>query len=458
MEWLKTTGAQILRFLGHIGQIFNKIFSAVSRSTFEGGRRVVAALERLVVWNQGRLDRLHRNLQAHTAVHNGLRTAYSVMVGTLPATMFLRVPLENCSVASTLLVVFCAYILLFTAASFTVNYKFFGLILVAALFLWTSSNISVSLLIILLAIHLWGMTHGALDVRVLRFTVEVVSLVAALCVLLQTVLFYVFDVNLMYLQPWMVTESEHAIFREGSIYQGMYRPSAFFLEPSYFAQYCSVGVLSLLFPGRRNHPTVRLMLALFVTLGCVLTSSGMGIVICVSIFCLYVLFTPSPRERRVKRVFVWVVAAAVAFAVLMQFDFFYLSVMRIFDEVNGSNAFAARFQNWDAVIGSLQGMELWFGKGIASLPSCYITSLMKILWYFGIVGVAVAVIALTWLFIRSRTPMARCLCVLFAGLLVIANVFDFMSMTFWLALPVANASVFRRRALLEREEKKAQDL
>lgn len=457
MRWLKFAWAQILRFFALIGQTFNKIFSAISRSVFEGGRRAVAAGERVFAFNQEKLDRVHRSLQAHTAVHNGLRTAYSIVVGTLPATMFLAVPLEGCSVASVLLVVFCVYILLFTAANFTVNYKFFGLIVAAALFLWTSDNFSVSLLVVLLAIHLWGLTHGALDVRVLRFTIEVVSLIAAFCVLLQTVLFYFFKVNLMFLQPWMVTDFDHAIFREGSIYQGMYRPSAFFLEPSYFAQYCSVGVLSLLFPGRRNHPTVRLMLALFVALGCVLTSSGMGIAICASIFCLYVLFTPSPRERRVKRIFLWVVAAAVAFAVLMQFDFFYLSVKRIFDEVNGSNAFTARFQNWDAVIGSLQGLELWFGKGIASLPTCYITGLMKLIWYFGIAGAALAAIALTWLFARSKTPMGRCLCVLFTGLLVIANVFDFMSMIFWLALPVANASVFRRRALLEREAKKERD-
>ena len=140
----------------------------------------------------------------------------------------------------------------------------------------------------------------------------------------------------------------------------------------------------------------------------------------------------------------------------MQFDFFYLSVKRIFDEVNGSNAFAARFQNWDAVIGSLQGMELWFGKGIVSMPNCYITGVMKLIWYFGLVGAGVAAIFLAWLFVRSKTPMARCLCVLFVGLMVIANVFDFMSMTFWLALPVANASVFRRRAILEREALKQQ--
>lgn len=456
MERLKTAWALLLRWLGRLVQAFNGIFSAVSRSIFSAGRRGIAVGERAFAGNQRLLDRLHRSLQAHSAVHNGLRVAYSIVVGTLPATMFLRVPIEGSSLASVLLVLSCVYILLFTAGSFTVDYKFFALLFAAGIFLWTSANVSVSLLIVLLMIHLWGVTHGALDVRVLRFTVEVVSLLAAACVVLQTVLYYGFDVNLMYLEPWMVTDSDHAVFREGSIYQGMYRPSAFFLEPSYFAQYCSVGVLSLLFPGRMNHPTVRLLLALFVTLGCVLTSSGMGIAICASIFCLYVLFTPSPRERRVKRVFIFLLVAAVAFAVLMQFDFFYNSVMRIFDEVNGSNAFAARFQNWEKVIGALTPEQLWLGKGIESLPGCYITGLMKLILYFGLLGVAVALVLLIWLFARSATPMGRCLVVLFTGLLVIANVFDFMSMIFWLALPVANASVFRRRALLERQARREQ--
>jgi len=68
-----------------------------------------------------------------------------------------------------------------------------------------------------------------------------------------------------------------------------YRPSAFFLEPSHFAVYCIPVIVTTLFSRTGDEKRER-QIALFISTGVLLSTSGMGIGVVIICWAFYLLF------------------------------------------------------------------------------------------------------------------------------------------------------------------------
>ena len=290
-------------------------------------------------------------------------------------------------------------------------------------------------LLVIVLIHIYGAIQGSLKIHVMRKTVETVAVIGTACVILQTAVYYLLSLRFTFLIPGLILEENQEIIYEFlGAQDGMFRPSAFFLEPSHYTQYCCIALLSTLFPEGEQKANIKK--ALWILLGCLLTTSGMGIALCVGIFGWYVLFTRRKKGTKLISLIGWSLALVAAFLVLMQFDFFANSLQRIFGEVDGYNAIWGRTLFWDQYIGSMNGSELWIGKGVVEMPEDYMTGLMELIYCYGYVGVAFLLAVFVYLFAKGHNNMTRCLCVMYCSLMFIANIFSFLSMTFWICLIV----------------------
>ena len=364
-----------------------------------------------------------------------VRSLYSVIIALIPVIMIFNVPVLNIGFSTLLLGLFAPFALL----RYSSGKRLVGILPFLVLFGYfiyrSVGSLMNQFLLVIVLIHVYGAIQGSLKLHVMRKTVETVAVIGTACVILQTLLYYVFGFSLMYLIPTFVLEENREILTRMSMSNGMYRPAAFFLEPSHYAQYCCIALLSTLFPEEERKADLKK--ALWIVFGCLLTTSGIGIALSVGVFGLYVLFAQRKKGTKLISLIGWLLAIAVAFFVLMQFDFFANALQRVFGEVDGYNAIWGRTLFWDMYIGSLKGKDLLMGLGVVDMPDGYMTGLMELIYCYGQYGLTLMIAVLAWLFIGSRNAMARGVCLIYAGLMCFADVFSFLSLTFWFCIILA---------------------
>lgn len=119
----------------------------------------------------------------------------------------------------------------------------------------------------------------------------------------------------------------------------------------------------------------------------------------------------------------------------MRFGFFSNAIQRIFGEVDGYNAIWGRTLFWNSTIGQMSGDNLIWRYGSSMLPSNYMTGLMEVIYFYGYVGLVLLGFALLCAGIQNRkNRMSVGLCFAYEGLIVIANLFRFISLTLWLSV------------------------
>lgn len=362
-----------------------------------------------------------------------IRSVYTVIIALLPVIMIYNVPLVDKGMSTVLLGILTPFALRYILRI----RKFSRTLPVLSLFLYMllrSQEDSENAIVMAVAlIHILGIFGGSINVSVMRRTIEKTAVFASILVIIQTISYYVLHIRLQFLIRELVLSANQGALSTSS--GTLYRPSAIFLEPSHFAQFATVALMSVLFP--QEGGKVNLRRALFIALGCMLTTSGMGIVLCTATFLVYLLFR-AHQEKATSRIFKIIGGTAVGvivFFVLMRFSFFYNAVRRIFGEVDGYNAIWGRTLFWDSTIGQMSGNDLAWGYGSSMLPSKYMTGLMEVIYCYGYVGLGLLGFTILCSGIQNRqNRMSVFLCVAYAGLMTIANLYSFISLTFWLTV------------------------
>ena len=175
---------------------------------------------------------------------------------------------------------------------------------------------------------------------------------------------------------------------------GFYRPSAFFLEPSHLFIYFFPVLCMLLFSEEMTG--TRLRSAFILTIGIILSTSGMGIVCCVGVWACYFLMYYDGSNKNVARlanVFslrnILFISSLFILVVFLYFtvDSVAYTIDRIlFDE--SSAAFSGRMGQASTLIRDMDGSALWIGLTddrsniIYNLPGFFATMYKK-----GLIGV-----------------------------------------------------------------------
>jgi hypothetical protein len=368
-----------------------------------------------------------------------IKQLYTVVIALLPAIAHFVVPFTGYGWATILLGLFAPYAMFcfFKKPHITLA-AFFIIVLIAYNIARSYTSGRAVFLQIIVLIHVLAAFSNSLDVRLFRKTLEVVAIFSAWIVIVQSILYFGLHIKTQLLIRSFIT-AENQYYIDNALRATNFRPRAFFLEPSHYAQYCIVGILSLLFPERDIAGRNNLKLAVIATIGVVLTRSGMGLVMCFGAFGWYALFSNRKDRNRLLKTIGVITLFIILTIILVQIPFVNGIIQRIIstDDV-GYNAIDGRLIFWNRYVGHMTPDEMVYGlgKSIDTVTSDYMTGLMSTIYQFGIVGVALNAIVVLLLTFHGKHNFTICCGFVFAALFCFANVTGFFRMIFWLCLLV----------------------
>ena len=383
-------------------------------------------------------------------------------VGLMPFLYLLNIPIVNISLGTLLLFLFLPYSALFVLGWFKENDKktknlwtwieqklkspgkLVGMLLFAAFYLYicirSSSGLSSIVMSLAALVHLWGMLCGSIQRKKLHRILVTYAMINVGLVVIQTVAFYLLDYRIQYLPQVLV----HQQFRESFVFReihGLFRPSALFLEPSHFVQYCCFALISSLFPADGK---TELESSIVIAIGCVLTTSGMGIGLVFGIavwyFVLKYLVTGKIKNYRLKQILAFAFACIVGLFLILQIPFIKTALMRVFSSVDGYNAIIGRLGFWklEDTVGTMGIIPLLFGYSSAAEFGFYLTGLFDTIYKFGLVGLLLFFSCFGWLMHCKKNNYVWGACLTFLVLFVVAHLTSVFAQIFYFGLVIAD--------------------
>jgi len=286
----------------------------------------------------------------------------------------------------------------------------------------------------LVCLFLLAAASGVVNTKVFIRAITSIALVASALILIQYVCYYIFDFHLQLAPTSLFLKSSQqwvGLAQTGKISilgnpMKMYRPSAFFLEPAHMAIYCTPSVLFLLL--KPNFSKRRGIAAAIVTLGVFACTSGLGIVLCVGIWFLFLAFyfgetfgdkpislgkikikgisikefsfkgIPFGKKRiaafKFKGYYFRPINVAFVLSMFVALILAYIcvpvfrnSINRIIFTNGGYNAIAGRTNSGMKAVAGLQGFEWLVGKAVPGPESeKYMSAFYQMIYKYGLIG------------------------------------------------------------------------
>ena len=359
---------------------------------------------------------------------------YAIFLSMLPIVMMYKTPGTGMGLATTMVALGmvyagCAIYVHWQKIDLTRLFFFIPYLCYA----WFASNGMYRLLTTAIFIHLLAISSGAVHWGRLKKMLIGVACVASCCVLLQQLLHLALGLDLQFLYSFLMIDS---LQHEGysSLFEpyhgkNMYRPSAFFIEPSHFGQYAFLGLSACLFSTEK----VRYKEAILISVGMFATTSGMGFVMTGAIWLWWGL-SKMEKFPVIYKICLFVgvcIIAALLFLILYQIPYFQSILSRFIDTPEGEyNAIEGRTFGW-AYFENKDFWDLFWGFGTDSLPDVYFTGFMEQLYMYGWLGVGLLFMYLVWLCLSSR-GFARIVMILYPSLYFIAGVSGFIPVIFYI--------------------------
>ena len=381
---------------------------------------------------------------------------FQYCVALMPVLYLLNVPLLNISLGTVLLIAFLPYSGLCIVGWISRKNKdsknYLGMILFALFYLYSclrsGGGFNTIVLSMVTLVHIWGVFCGSVQLDKVRRILVSFAMISAGLVLIQTVAYYLLNWRIQYVPQVFV----HEQFRESYIFVdegGLYRPSALFLEPAHFAQYCCFAIISVLFPIKGKADVER---AIVIAIGCILTTSGMGIALTCGItawfFVVEYLVDGKIKNYSPKQIVLFGFACLVGAFLVVQVPFINTALRRVFSSVDGYNAIAGRLGLWKLkdAIGTMSIVPLLFGYNSTAEYGYYLTGLIDTIYKLGFVGLLLELSCLGWLMCRKRTNYVWGTCLAFVLLFVVAHLTSFFVQVFYFGLVIADVTAAPKTA------------
>lgn len=232
-------------------------------------------------------------------------------------------------------------------------------------------------------------------------TIVVISLLMSGVVITQTILYYFGNVIIgdgrFFLIP-MRQFMEKSVVNYLTIgdmkHLGLFRPSSFFLEPAHHCQYCILGLCCTLFDRKAINRK-----SIIISVGIILTTSGMGIIAMVVLWTLrFLLGLKKITYRKFLAIGGLLLIAILGFIYLYNAGGAFTATI---DRLMGRteyNPFEGRLGTILHVY-NLTGIDRWIGVGFENLPTygefntpVYMTSLVETMYCQGIIGIVLLII------------------------------------------------------------------
>lgn len=362
----------------------------------------------------------------------------SSIIALLPIIAFVKVPGLSVGLGMFVLILLTPWLIFVNLTRFQLNdvFKFLGLILFCSYSVFCSVGNTQNIVgYILVMIWVMGTYKYLIDENYLFGIMEFVAILASIIVVAQTLCHYVLGFHLISNIPVLLKDDIAAQYFvsivSGIEESGMYRPSAFFLEPSHFAQYEIVVLLWLLLKSNSKN---RMKFALVISIGIVMTSSGMGIAMVVGAWIVYTILGMNLKKRENVVKSMILVAGGFLFVMLcLRLPFFQTAVNRVVVTGNGYNAIDGRLFFWDYYFKPLTSMQFVWGCGYVTELDKYMTGFMMLLYCSGVVGV-VLFYAMLIQYIKYGNVFAIILSLFYAVLIIFSGLTATINLIFYLSL------------------------
>lgn len=214
-------------------------------------------------------------------------------------------------------------------------------------------------------------SNGSINISYFFKCATKIAILATIAIIIQFVSHNVLGRTIDFRPLSLLTTQENIWVRTSVNYGAvgyLYRPSGFFLEPSHFFLYSFPIIVVLLLSIDRDKKDFRT--ALFLSLGLLLTTSGMGIVVLAGLWTLYFLIYKRIENYSISS-FIKQISVRSVVIVLLLVVFFYFAyrgipfiqnaVDRILTEDETSNAIEGRTRLVENFVKGITGRAVWFG-------------------------------------------------------------------------------------------------
>lgn len=370
---------------------------------------------------------------------------FHLCISLLPILYIIKVPILNISLGTVILIAYVPRSLLYVITRIKKKTRikvFVFFVFYVYLILRSDGNISRIILCIASFVILYGDMKGLIKASKIRKIIEVFAIINVCLLLIQVVGYYVLHIRVQYIPRSLIYEEyqNSYVFRDDG---GLYRPSALFLEPSHFSQYCIFALISSFFPLRGK---ANLKKALAIAGGCILTTSGMGIALTFGVVAWYIILNKQNINMKILTISMSIVLLGIGLLVLSRMSFFQTALQRIFSSVDGYNAISGRTHNWDDAIGQMKGMTLLFGYGDSKTYQWYLTGLADTIYKYGLTCVVLEAMCFMHLLIKKRDNFVWCCSVVFTILFCVAHITNFVAQVFYFGILIADASVSKEKS------------
>lgn len=360
---------------------------------------------------------------------------YAYYLIILPLVSIYRLPGASIALATVLTLIMALYaIVILIKRKVKVNMLILLPFVLYILYIMTKSTQQFTLLCVMVLIHILAICTGILNVRSFRNGIVHVSIIASVLVIAQQVVHIVSGGHIPLFIGSLLTDGMYEKYRLALITgmsNGMYRPSAFFLEPSHFTQYCMIGLGSSLFHKQNFR------IPLLITLGILATTSGMGVV---TVFFLWLWWGLNNKKTTMNgsfflRVFAIFLSLIIGYFILDNISITHNAIARFTVDSNvADNAITGRLFWWDTYFGNASFSDYIEGYGLESLPDeKYFTGFMKQLYCYGIIGISLLFVFLI-IIISISDKLGKGLSMLYTGLVFFSELTGYFWMIFFFGM------------------------
>lgn len=373
-----------------------------------------------------------------------LNDFHHICIALISVLYVLKVPVINLSFGTIIILAYVPRSLYYIINNWDIKKNIssvFFLIFYSYLLFRSDGNIMRIILCSSAFINLFGIIKGSIDAYKLRRIIEIFALINVALLVFQVIGYYVIHIKIQYIPQSLIYEEYQNswVFRDEG---GLYRPSALFLEPSHFSQFCIFALLSTLFPIDNK---VKMKRAIAIGMGCILTTSGMGILLTCCVFSYYMVMSNDSINKKVSRILKMLPVLVIALLILSQTSFFKTALDRVFSNVNGYNAVSGRTHNTGEALGKMRGATFLFGYGDSFKFRFYLTGLADSIYKYGLLCVILEGLCFLYLMLKKRGNFVWCCCVVFSVLFCVAHVTNFVSQVFYFGIIVTDANIINNK-------------
>ena len=372
---------------------------------------------------------------------------YHFCVALMPILYLINVPILDISLGTVLLFVFIPHSIIYIYEGIK---KLKGGVSVIPFLLFYAYIISRAdggmariMLCSAVFINIWGIMYGSIKIQKICKIIEGFALINLVLILMQILCHYIFRVNIQYI-PQSIIHSEFQGSYVFSGTSGMNRPSSLFLEPSHYSQYCCFAIISALFPstGKAN-----LKKALLIAAGCIMTTSGMGIMLSFGIFAWYIFLNQGNKGvSKVISAFKWCVIIVIILIILLQIPFFQDALKRVFLELDGYNAIRGRLGQWGSAIRPMRGKTLLMGYGDKADYPYYLAGLADTIYKYGVICVALEFYCFLYLMFKKKENYVWCCSAVFLILFCFAHLTSVYVQIFYFGIIIAEIPKYAKKS------------